>query len=72
VEDCLQWRGRVLDGTYRHWCAEWDDLPMDETCPEWPCDCAEMNARVAATRNRGVVDADLPNAEDVLGILKDR
>lgn len=39
--DCLYWRGRLLMGRRCHWCADWDDLPMDETCPEWPCYCAE-------------------------------
>ena len=39
VEDCKRWRGHVLTGKYGHWCPEWDDLPIDETCPEWPCDC---------------------------------
>lgn len=37
--DCLAWRGRLLVGRQWHWCADWDDLPMDETCPEWPCAC---------------------------------
>lgn len=37
--DCLHWRGLVLTGRYAHWCMEWDGLPMDETCPEWPCRC---------------------------------
>ncbi len=39
VEDCLHWRGRVLTGKHRHWCYEWDELPVDETTPEWPCGC---------------------------------
>lgn len=38
-QDCFQWRGMVLTGRYAHWCMEWDDLPVDETCPEWPCNC---------------------------------
>jgi hypothetical protein len=39
-EDCLRWRGRVLTGKYKHWCNEWDGLPVDETTPEWPtCTC---------------------------------
>ncbi len=38
--DCMHWRGRVLTGRYSHWCPDWDELPVDETCPEWPCDCA--------------------------------
>lgn len=39
VDDCQQWRGMVLEGQYAHWCAAWNFLPMDETCPEWPCGC---------------------------------
>lgn len=38
-QDCLTWRGLVLEGQYAHWCPQWEDLPMDETCPEWPCAC---------------------------------
>ena len=39
MEDSLRWRGRILNGVYAHWCFEWDELPIDETCPEWPCGC---------------------------------
>ena len=38
--DCMKWRGRVLTGKYCHWCYDWDELPIDETTPEWPCSCA--------------------------------
>ena len=37
--DCMKWRGRVLTGKFRHWCFEWDGLPVDETTPEWECGC---------------------------------
>lgn len=37
--DCLEWRGMVLTGRHAHWCPTWNHLPMDETCPEWPCGC---------------------------------
>jgi hypothetical protein len=40
AEDCLKWRHKVLTGRHAHWCFDWDDLPVDETCPEWPCGCA--------------------------------
>jgi hypothetical protein len=40
IEDCLFWRGEVLLGRQAHWCFEYDGLPVDETCPEWPCHCA--------------------------------
>ena len=40
-EDCLKWCGRVLTGRYWHWCNAWDGLPVDETTPEWPCECAD-------------------------------
>ena len=38
-QECLHWRGRILTGVHAHWCGDWDDLPVDETCPEWPCGC---------------------------------
>lgn len=41
-EECMKWRGRLLEGKYRHWCYDWDGLPIDETCAnEWPCPCAD-------------------------------
>jgi hypothetical protein len=39
-KDCLWWRGEVLVGACKHYCHEWDGLPMDETCAEWPCGCS--------------------------------
>lgn len=41
-EDCMKWRGRVLTGKESHWCFGWDGLPVDETTPEWPCECAVL------------------------------
>lgn len=41
--DCMKWRGRVLTGEHSHWCIDWDDLPIDETVPEWPCACASVH-----------------------------
>jgi len=39
-EDCLKWQGEVLTGKYAHWCPEWDELPIDETCSEFEsCTC---------------------------------
>jgi hypothetical protein len=40
IEDCQEYRGRLLTGKHSHWCNDWDGLPIDETCPEWPCACA--------------------------------
>lgn len=51
VEGCLKWRGRVLTGEYRHWCYAWDLLPVDETCDEWPCECAEDLKKGAGMRH---------------------
>lgn len=39
VDDCMRWRGEVLHGIYAHSCLDWDGLPVDETCNEWPCVC---------------------------------
>jgi hypothetical protein len=46
IADCLHWHRRVLVGRYAHWCRAWDGQPVDETTPEWPCDC--YDALVAA------------------------
>ena len=35
--DCKKWRGKVLTGEKRHWCADWDGLPVDETTEEFSC-----------------------------------
>jgi len=34
VEDCIFYWGKLLTGEYKHWCLDWDDLPIDETCQE--------------------------------------
>ena len=34
-EDCLPFWGKVLTGKYRHYCDEFDGLPIDETCFEF-------------------------------------
>lgn len=34
IEDCNHWWGKVLTGKKAHWCPEWDDLPIDDTCDE--------------------------------------
>jgi hypothetical protein len=30
-EDCERYWGRKLTGKKRHWCPDWDFLPIDET-----------------------------------------
>lgn len=34
-KDCLKWGGKVLTGKWGHYCYDWDDLPIDETCEEF-------------------------------------
>lgn len=43
--DCMITRGKVLTGHFAHWCSDWDELPIDEKCPEWPCACASTMIR---------------------------
>jgi len=41
-QDCLPFWGKVLTGKYRHYCDEFDGLPIDETCFEFQfCLCFE-------------------------------
>lgn len=39
--NCMEQRGRMLTGEKRHYCEENWLSPTDETCPEWPCACAD-------------------------------
>lgn len=31
-KDCPEFYGKVLTGEYAHWCPDYDQLPVDETC----------------------------------------
>lgn len=43
-EDCLHWWGRKLTGEKKHFCPDWDYLPIDETCDEIAgCSCYKEN-----------------------------
>ena len=45
-EDCLKYYGKILTGNYKHYCVEWDFLPIDETCPEFEaCNCGDKDER---------------------------
>ena len=55
AQDSLKWRGTVLKGRFCHWCYDWDGLPIDETCIEWPCNCY----------NHGTLDNLGQTAEDL-------
>lgn len=33
----MKWYKRILIGEKRHWCFDWDELPIDETCDEIEC-----------------------------------
>lgn len=40
VKECFYWHDRLLTGTKCHYCADWDNLPIDETCEEYEaCNC---------------------------------
>jgi hypothetical protein len=32
ARECTFFYGRVLDGEKRHYCPEWDYMPIDDTC----------------------------------------
>lgn len=39
-KECEREHGRVLVGEHKHYCYDWDGLPIDETCKEWDsCTC---------------------------------
>lgn len=40
ARDCFRWHDRYLTGQKRHYCPDWDFLPIDETCMEFEaCTC---------------------------------
>ncbi len=39
-EDCMHFHGKILTGIHKHYCPEYDYLPIDETCTEFEyCMC---------------------------------
>lgn len=47
--ECRRWYGRELTGRWAHYCAEWDDMPLDETCEEFlACRCYGQDTDVSA------------------------
>jgi len=46
-EDQIRYYGKiVLYGEKKHWCPEWDFLPIDDTCPEFQsCICYSEDKR---------------------------
>lgn len=51
-KDCLHWHSRALKGRFPHWCNDWDDLPIDETCDEIAsCTCYAPSPEFLAVTN---------------------
>ena len=43
-QDCLHFYGKMLEGKYKHYCPDFDYLPIDETCFEYQfCKCEFEN-----------------------------
>ena len=34
-QDCMHFHGKILTGKYKHYCPDFDYLPIDETCTEF-------------------------------------
>lgn len=66
AHDCQKWRGKLLTGRQGHWCDEWDGLPVDETCPEWPCGCAFQFACEKPVTDKSEVVEALQQCVDAL------
>ena len=53
IKDSIYWWGKVLMGEYGHWCLEWDELPIDETCIEFAaCKCYKEEGAEAYKEQR--------------------
>lgn len=54
-QDCMRYHGKVLTGKYRHYCKEWDFLPIDESCQEIEfcvCDLPHLTEITPETINK--------------------
>ena len=46
-EESIAIRGHILTGKYKHWCNEFDGLPVDENCFEFKfCLCFEQSDEI--------------------------
>lgn len=46
MPDRLDYHFHLLTGKYKHFCMDWDGLPIDERSPEWPCGCVWAEAAI--------------------------
>ena len=53
IEECKHWWLKVLTGKYSHYCGEWDDLPIDETCSEFMvCTCFAETPEITSIQEK--------------------
>lgn len=46
-EESIKYYGKPLEGKYKHFCCEFDFLPIDESCFEFKyCSCYEENEEI--------------------------
>lgn len=62
TEDCNRYWGRVLTGTKKHWCPDWDYLPIDETTKTeidcCTCDLSAPERKTEAERSQRQTSAE--------------
>ncbi len=52
-QDCQHHYGKILTGKYKHYCNEFDGLPIDETCIEFAyCLCFEKNKEIEQIQDK--------------------
>lgn len=52
-EDAIKFYGKPLTGKYKHFCVEFDDLPIDENCIEFKfCLCFEDNPEIQSIKDK--------------------
>jgi hypothetical protein len=52
-QDSLDIHGTILTGKYKHFCNEFDGLPIDETCIEFAyCLCFDSNKEIEQIQDK--------------------
>lgn len=57
--ECMNFHGEILTGEFCHYCDEWDDLPIDETCEEFAactCEYKDWDLKAAAMHREAMGD----------------
>lgn len=71
-QDSLHFHGHLLTGKYKHFCNEFDGLPIDETCIEFAyCLCFQSTKEVKDLQYKQHLVVERLNGKNIEGVATD-